>query len=700
MSYLLKYFNSESDLKMQFIKALQVLKKRRKYSGIRLDIYNSKKSKITRDNPNGYYLKPFVKIGNTDNAIIQDLIWNQKSYGRIYSPGKLKKDEIRILSFILYNHEILKDYSTSLHEQKINNSKNIFMANVSHEIRTPLNSILGNLDCLQELKLSESSQETLDVIQNSCYNLLYLVNDILDISGLEAGKMNLHLSPENIQEIVDSSYSVSKTHKKEYVEFSREIAVNVPKIMVVDQQRIKQILVNLLSNAFKYTSQGSVKLSVSRATKKDLSVLDLPAIETVNLTPKKFTRYFYRNNSVDYNKKGERIYVKFQIQDTGIGIKVQDIDKLFERFSNVQSPRSKNMDYTPRKTRDESTGLGLAISQGLCKLMQGNIGFNSNQGQGSCFYFIIPIDTYNETENILIKPKNLKNKNILIVDDKVENIIVLSKMLDNHEINYTGCISGQHAIMSYLNNSRYNFDLVLIDILMPVMDGNELAEYIYKSNIKTPLIALSSTNNIDNINKHFQDVLQKPYTEEDLIRAIYRVLSNTTTKQNKIVQYNSEICETPLSSSSAEIMENNLQINILIVEDNYYNEFTLKKLLNCLGYFNITYADSGETAIEIVRGNQNKKIKTNKKTNKFLQVGIFDVVLMDIVLPGINGIEASDKIIEMFENKKHAPEIIAISASLNAQTLVNTSKNISSLISKPVRKNELYNVITRIKQIH
>jgi len=163
-----------------------------------------------------------------------------------------------LVGSLLMTEKIESERVQLLEEKEITKAKNMFMANVSHEIRTPLNSIMGSIDYLSEVKLSKTSRDALDDMKQSSFNLLYLVNDILDISGLESDKMNIHLSPEHLDEITGAAYFVAKANKPETVKFTESIGPEVPKCIITDPQRVKQILINLLSNAFKFTETGFI----------------------------------------------------------------------------------------------------------------------------------------------------------------------------------------------------------------------------------------------------------------------------------------------------------------------------------------------------------------------------------------------------------------------------------------------------------
>ncbi len=649
--------------------------------------------------------------GYTGNIYIIPVSFCSEYYGQIVLGGSsvdikyLEKISIfyGIIGSLIFKLETQQAQDKLLDDKEIMKTKNMFMANVSHEIRTPLNSIIGSIDYLSEINLPKHGIETLDIMRQSSWNLLTLVNDILDLSGLESGKVEVVLTTARITDIISTGYNITKSHQKANVEFIQQINADVPTTLILDQQRVKQILINLLSNAFKFTEQGRVKVEVSVANAEEIFDMNLINIDCVSLTPNsnklasKSTDNLYRDDSI---KKGRKIYLKISVSDTGIGIKQDDIRKLFKSFSQIDSSTTK---------RYQGTGLGLAISQGLCHLMQGEINLISKYGVGSCFYFILPVQEYMSAQ-IEMDKTLLAGISILIVDDKVENIMRLTQILDQYNIDYITCTSAKHAVVSYINNSRYNFDLGLIDIFMPDMDGNELGVYISKSNKAFPMIALSSSGSyVNDVSCVFDYILTKPYTENQLITSIYNIIKSKTRdtskrrksyKPNKRTRNSSEQAFAMQQNIMDKIVNDNVNINILIVEDNEFNQLTIKKLLNCLGYYNITIASSGPEAIRLIKKSIGKSYRRSQKgpNFKFRDQCSFDVVFMDIVMPEMSGIEASRRIIDMFERRSLCPKIIAVTANVmdgDKETCLNHGK-MDDYIAKPINRQVLAEILGKI----
>lgn len=434
----------------------------------------------------------------------------------VYTPELLQNIEplvLRTTSLIL--SELTREgYESIVAEQAVSQTKNIVLANISHEVRTPLNTILGMNALLLETEIDDNQYECLLVQRKSCYHLLGLITDILDINKLEAGKMILKYSPLNIQELVETSYDlIGFDAKRRGLKISFKIDPKVPDTVVGDKQRLKQMLGNLLSNAVKFTDKGSIETYVEIATSSDIkshNLKPLSVLEETHLSSRKKS-----DPIVLYDDKltGEYQYIKFSVKDTGIGIRKEDISRLFKSYEQLDNSNTK---------RGKGTGLGLAITHELCSLMHGTIYVNSNYGKGSIFTFIIPLKTYNEPKKEL-DLSILKGKKFLVVDDNDKNLTMLTNILDSWGVDYTECTSSQRAL-AWVNKPTSKYDLGLLDIIMPNMDGNTLAERISRSDKPFPLIALSSDDEEYSISNFFSYQLLKPYREQQLLEAIIHTL--------------------------------------------------------------------------------------------------------------------------------------------------------------------------------
>ena len=337
--------------------------------------------------------------------------------------------------------------------EKANRLKSEFLANMSHEIRTPLNGIIGMIDLTLLDKLDEEHEDNLKTAKESANSLLAIINDILDFSKMEAGKMNLSLQKfelgEMIREVVKSHQPHAKTKG---VELQSKYTNVFESNLYGDSTRIKQVINNLVSNAIKFTQEGSVTLEVSE--KKALS--------------------------------SDELLLTISVTDTGIGISKDKQEKLFQRFSQIDGTFTREYG---------GTGLGLVISKQLVKIMSGEIDFKTTFGKGSTFFFTIPIKINRAIQDHkvkILKAIDAKNKKILVVEDDKVNQIVIGKILDNMSLAYDLAENGLVALEFCEKN---DYDLILMDIQMPVLDGVQATKRIRSEsqlNAKTPIIALTA----------------------------------------------------------------------------------------------------------------------------------------------------------------------------------------------------------------
>jgi signal transduction histidine kinase/DNA-binding response OmpR family regulator len=668
-----------------------------------------------RHNGSGILDKTLVK-----NFVAIPMIWNKKIVGHLgigHHPGNytheyvIQLDQLyKYIAFLLWIYVTNEENKKNENERQLNNAKNISMANISHEIRTPLNSIIGLLSVLEDTKLDDNQIECINIMRESSYNLLGLINDILDISKLEAGKMEIKLAPVDIIQCIEESNKVTSTSalgKK--LTFTYQTDPNIPPYVLADPQRLKQILVNLLSNAYKFTEKGGIFVKVSEATKYEVETAQLPAIEKIasRASLESQSKINRAAHIVDRSKIGDWMYIKFSVTDTGIGINEKDIDKLFKNFSQVDNTSSKKY---------SGNGLGLAICNKFCDLMKGYIGVTSKYGAGSTFYFILPLQIYNQEKQAVLNYNVLKGIKVLIVDDNENNLISICQMLDKWQIDHVEASSGKRALLSYISNDKYSFNLAIIEVHMSDLDGNELCQRIIKAGKKFPMIAVTSRGTNNDINSLFASVLVKPFTEEQLLKSMINTLerpreSPPTTPPLGLPQGQyQEIPAASKSSRSRDILtphrrsirntidetETNIDLNILIAEDNHYNQIVLVKFLNSLGYFNIDIAVDGQIACDMIKANKNVLIK--RKHKKFLEKSKYDLILMDIVMPIKDGEHAAIEIIGMFKERIHCPKIIAVTVNaMPGDKERYLSIGINAYLPKPIEnKRQLADAINAV----
>lgn len=370
--------------------------------------------------------------------------------------------------------------------------KNKFLANTSHELRTPLNSIMGFSTILQRSNLNETQLHYLDIIKQSGEHLRNLIDDILDISKIEMGRLKIQYDRFDffkVIELINDTYTVKAKTKN--LEFSSKIDKNIPKYLVGDKIRLTQILTNLLDNAVKFTHHGGVNLNVKLL-----------------------------------ERKSKNLKVEFEIKDTGIGIQDDKIDSIFESFIQTHDVNTYG-----------GTGLGLSIVKSLINLMDGSLKVESKVDKGTIFKFILNFEfsaNQKEEEVVDLKPKsrNTENKfNVLIADDLESNLLLLMKILADYGDYYVDVVSNGDQVIERLHQNHY--DLILMDLKMPKMDGYETTRFIRQSKLEEfkdiPIIAL--TANVSPLEKEIclgigmNDYVAKPFNEKELIKKMNTLLA-------------------------------------------------------------------------------------------------------------------------------------------------------------------------------
>lgn len=517
-------------------------------------------------------------------------------------------------------------------------AKSQFLANMSHEIRTPLNGVMGMIDIVLRKNLPEKEKHFLEVAKSSSASLLTLINDILDFSKVESGKLEIQSIDFNLRnllsEIVDT---IRHVNANEDVEIILDLNALDSNWVKGDPNRLRQIFTNLIANALKFTDQGEVLIKVGL---KDISNL------------------------------GFILYGS--VRDTGIGIDEEKTDELFESFT--QADFSSTRQYG-------GTGLGLAICKKLCELMNGSISVSSEIGKGSCFEFTILL----EKSEFDFKSKSnveLADLNILVADDNESNRLVISELLDIWQVNVTSCSSGEDALNKVID-SNLEFDLVIIDMEMPGLDGGEVGREIraVEKLDDVPLILMSSFDESQAMSHiaavGFQAYLLKPILPEDLHDAITLCLErDPVVHQAKPILTTQHIQALRISESQEDKQHVIFEGRILLVEDNPINQEVALNMLNDFG-LKVDVANDGIEALDQ------------------LQKGIiYNLIFMDCQMPNMDGYDAT-RAIRGLNQFKQIPIIAMTANALQGDKEKCLKAGMDDYLAKPINFDRIQSIIEK-----